>query len=320
MRPVRKKPHYSIYPVEVKTNSTLSAMQAILLAAGFGTRLRPYTEIRPKPLFPVLNQPLLHRLLGQLAACDCYPVLVNCHHLADHIEAALVDWPEVELQVEPEILGTGGALRLGLERMENDPLLVMNGDLYHDIDLEALFNYHLMSQNDVTMALHDYPRFNSVAVEGDRVRDFGKGSMPGRLAFTGIHVIDPEALERIAWGSGYYDIIDLYRQLAQEGKIGFKRVDGSNWCDIGTPADYLSLHGRLLAEEEKPWRIAPSARVAMDAELDGWGCVGPDAVIGSGAQLTNCVVWPQAVVPEGVRASEMIITGNAEIDSTGWGR
>ncbi len=142
-------------------------MQAIVLAAGFGTRLRPYTTLRPKPLFPVVNRMLLHRLLGQLAACDCRPVVVNCHHLPEQIVEALKDWPEVQIQIEPEILGTGGALRKALDNMDNDPILVMNGDLYHEIDPEWVYHRHLLSKNDVTLALHDYPRFNTVRVGGE---------------------------------------------------------------------------------------------------------------------------------------------------------
>jgi len=121
-------------------------MQAILLAAGYGTRLRPYTNVRPKPLFPVVNRSLLHLLLEQLRGCNCSPILVNCHHLAAQLEAALVDWPKVLVQFEPEILGTGGSLRKALNRLDNDPVLVMNGDIYHDIDLERVYHQHLLSK------------------------------------------------------------------------------------------------------------------------------------------------------------------------------
>ena len=102
-------------------------MQAILLAAGYGTRLRPYTDLRAKPLFPVANRPLLDRLLDQLHAAGAVPILVNCHHLADQVEAALGRRPEVLVQRETEILGTGGSLRLAIDRMDNDPVLVVNG-------------------------------------------------------------------------------------------------------------------------------------------------------------------------------------------------
>jgi mannose-1-phosphate guanylyltransferase len=286
-------------------------MQAIVLAAGYGTRLRPYTSIRPKPLFPVVNRPLLHRLLTQLDACECRPVLVNCHHLAEQIEAALADRPEILVQHEPEILGTGGGLRKALNRLENDPVLVMNGDLCHDIDLEQVYHRHLGSKNDVTLALHDYPRFNNVGIEGDRVRCFG-AQAGERLAFTGIHVVDPEVIEMIP-ASGFHHIIDLYRQLAEQGRVGYCRVDGSPWRDIGTPADYLQLHRELLADEPS-WVIDPAARIGSGVTLEGWGCIGPGAVIESGVRLSRCVVWDRAKVAAG-SFFDAIVTGNPEIDA-----
>ena len=306
------------FPVQVKINSKYTVMQAIVLAAGFGTRLRPYTTVRTKPLFPVVNRMLLHRLLSQLTACDCWPVVVNCHHLPEQIEAALKDWPGVQLQVEPEILGTGGALRKALDNMDNDPILVMNGDLYHEIDPEWVYHRHLVSKNDVTMALHDYPRFNTVRVGGDRVLGFTDSAQENCLAFTGIHVVDPEVLERISLGQ-FHHIIDLYRELAQQGRVGYCRTDSAFWYDIGTPTDYLQLHGRLL-EQGGEWQIDPSAHLGEETRLSGWGCVGAAARVGAGAKLHNCVVWPGAEVPAGARAECAIITGAAEIDQPLWGR
>jgi mannose-1-phosphate guanylyltransferase len=291
-------------------------MQAIVLAAGFGTRLRPYTAIRPKPLFPVVNRLLLHRLLSQLAACDCWPVVVNCHHLPEQIEEALVDWPEVRIQVEPAILGTGGALRKALDTMENDPILVVNGDLYHEIDPEWVYHRHLLSRNDVTLALHEYPRFHSVRVGGDRVLGFAEHTRENCLAFTGIHVVDPEVIERIA-PNRFHHIIDLYQELAGEERIGYCRTDGAIWCDIGTPADYLQLHSQLL-DAAGEWLVDPAARIGADVRLDGWGCIGAGADIGCGVVLHNCVVWPGARVPQGKRAHGAIITGNAAVDRAIW--
>ena len=286
-------------------------MQAILLAAGFGTRLQPYTSVRPKPLFPVLNQPLLYRSLEQLRQCGCRLIMVNCHHLAGQIEAALQDYPEVGLQYEPEILGTGGTLRQALDSLDNEPTLVVNGDLYHQINLEYVYHQHLMSKHDVTLALHDYPRFNQVAVEDNLVRRFGS-TTPGSLAFTGIHVVDPEAIERIP-ATGFYHIIDLYKQLAEEGRVGFCRVDGVLWRDIGTPADYLQLHNELLPGGNR-WLVDPQAWIGNGVRLEGWGCIGPQATIGAGVHLSNCVVWNGATVPAGSRHNNAILTGDPAVD------
>lgn len=285
-------------------------MQAILLAAGFGTRLRPYTTLRPKPLFPVLNRPLLLRSLDQLQACGCRRVVVNAHHLADRIAAALAPYPEVEIQIEPEILGTGGSLRLAMEGLADEPLLVVNGDLCHAIDLARVYRRHLRDGNEVTLALHDFPRFNQVEVAGGRVRGF-KGR--GTLAFTGIHVVNPEVIGLIP-ASGFFHIIDLYRQLAEQGRVGFCRVDGSLWRDIGTPGDYLQLHGELLAGQGGDWLIDPAARLGEDVELSGWGCIGAGAIIGAGARLCRAVIWDGAVVPPGIQWRDAIVTGDPEID------
>jgi mannose-1-phosphate guanylyltransferase len=284
-------------------------MQAMLLAAGFGTRLRPYTLVRPKPLFPVCNVPLLHILLDMLRDAGVRRVVVNGHHLADQVEDAVADRPEVVFQREPEILGTGGSLRRTLENLSDEPLLVMNGDIYHGIDISSLYAHHLSSPCSVTMAVHDFRRFNTVAVRGDRVCGFSEEDLqPDHelLAFTGIHVLDREVIEQIP-GQGFFHIIDLYRELAACGQVGSYRVDGAMWRDIGTPEDYLDLHRELLAGRQDNWCISEQADVAGDARLLDWGAVGAGVKIGAGARLRRCVVWDHAVVADHAVCSDMII-------------
>ncbi len=286
-------------------------MQAMLLAAGFGTRLRPYTLIKPKPLFPVLNVPLLHILLDMLVRAGCERIVVNCHHLADQIEASVAGRPEVLLQYEPEILGTGGSLRKALPLFTDEPVLVMNGDIYHDIDVCSLMDAHLSADVKVTMAMHDYPRFNSVHVCDDQVVGF-TGDSPGSgeelLAFTGIHVLDKEVIGRIP-ETGFYHIIELYQELAAAGRVGSMRFDNSFWRDIGTPADYLDLHRELLtvADGAQSWCTSDQADVAADAVLRNWGAIGPGARIGDSTGLSRCVVWENAVVKPGSQYADRII-------------
>ncbi len=198
-------------------------MQAVLLAAGLGTRLRPHTLIRPKPLFPVLNQPLLHRLLDMLSTVGCTRIVVNCHHLAEQIDSSLESYPDILVQFEPKILGTGGSLALALQSLDDEPILVMNGDIVHSIDVAALYKKHCESGDGVTLAMHDYPRFNTVAVQGDRVTSFRPGSDMPQLAFTGIHVVEPEVIKRIPLDT-FFHIIDLYDELAAEDRVGLQRV------------------------------------------------------------------------------------------------
>jgi mannose-1-phosphate guanylyltransferase len=294
-------------------------MQVMLLAAGFGTRLRPYSLIRPKPLFPVLNRPLLLVLIEMLDRAGCSRLVVNGHHLGAMIAGCLADRPAVVFQDEPVILGTGGSLRQALPHFAEAPLLVMNGDILHNIDVAALYRDHLASGNAVTMALHDFPRFNSVQVSDGRIRSFrpGPDRREGLLAYTGIQVVNPEIIRRIPAGR-FFPIIDLYEELCRaDAAIGYARVDGCLWRDIGTPEDYLALHRDLLTGEwpeslplprpEGPWLVSPEARTGQGLQLSGWGCIGR-AEIGADVTLRNCVVWDDARIPAGSRLEGVIVT------------
>ena len=302
-------------------------MQAMLLAAGFGTRLRPYTLIRPKPLFPVCTRPLIYILLDMLREAGCRRTVVNCHYLADQVQAALQGMDDVFLQYESEILGTGGSLRRALDRLDDRPVLVMNGDIFHTVDLEAVYRYHCLSGNRVTLVLHDYPRFNRVQIRGDRVVGFGENSRvsdPRMLAFTGIHVLEPEVIKRIP-GSGFFHIIELYQELAVTGEgIGCLRVDGCYWRDIGTPEDYLQLHRELLGGSPVPqvegvagdlcpriadgWCLGREVRLGPGVRLEKWGSLGDHVLVGAGARLSGCVVWDGAEVEPGAACWNLIIT------------
>ncbi len=283
----------------------------MLLAAGLGTRLRPYTNIRPKPLFPVLNVPLLHILLDNLVKSGCERVVVNCHHLAEQIQAAVAERPEVIIQHEPVILGTGGSLRKALPLFSDDSVLVMNGDIYHDIDVGQLFDQHHAADPSVqvTMAIHDYPRFNSVLVQRERVCGFSQTGLQNNtdlLAFTGIHVINRAVIEQIPENT-FFHIIDLYQQLAEQKRVAAVRVDNNFWHDIGSPKDYLDLHRHLLADQPgSSWCIHDTASIGEDVSLQDWGTVGANVKIGAGVQLRRCVVWENVEIVPGERLTDMI--------------
>ncbi len=278
-------------------------MQAFLLAAGLGTRLRPYSLVRPKPLFPICNVPLLQLLVDKLRAAGCTRVLVNSHHLAEQIAAAVAGQKDLILQHEPELLGTGGSLRQALPLLHEDqPLLVVNGDIYHDIHLKELLEQHLVQGSAVTLALHDLPRFNQVRVQGHQVSGFGHGKAEKCLAFTGVHIVQPAVLRAIP-PRKFFHIIDLYQELAEQGQVGYQRVDGCFWQDIGTPEDYFALHRRLL----QGWVLSTQARIGSGVVFKDWGTLGPGAKVGAKAQLSRCIVWDGAKIPAGVQLADQII-------------
>ncbi|MFZ5775553.1 MAG: sugar phosphate nucleotidyltransferase [Thermodesulfobacteriota bacterium] len=284
-------------------------MKAMVLAAGFGTRLRPYTLARPKPLFPVLDRPLLLRILAQLREAGATSIVVNAHHLREQITALLADEPGVTVQLEKIELGTGGGLRLARRHFGEEPFLTVNGDIVHDIDLRAVFARHRDSRASVTMVLHDCPRFNNVLVSSDgRIIGFGDKARDDErlLAFTGIQVIEPAVLEAMPEGV-FWNIIDCWRDLlARGGRIQAMVVSGHYWTDMGTPADYLALHQAILKEgrmtawldgQPQPIQISKTARLDAGAACEDWAVIGAGARIGAGSLLSRTVVWDNAEVP-----------------------
>lgn len=301
-------------------------MQAMILAAGFGTRLLPHTLIRPKPLFPVLNRPLLLLLIARLHRCGFDRIVVNCHHLAEQVVAALARLPGVTVQQEENILGTGGGLARAIAGLDDQPLLVCNGDIYHSIDLQALYRHHCRSGNLVTMALHHFPRFNTVLAAGSRLTGFAGRPVPGGLAFTGVQVINPGVLATLS-AEQPSCIIDRYRQMLAAGEpIGCLRVDGSFWSDMGTAEDYLALHQGLLTGTAPLWQefggttgpqcIAEQARLGRECRLNGWVSLGA-ARIGEGCHLERVVIWDGVEVPAGSCLVDRIVSSQASLVEEG---
>jgi len=245
-------------------------MKALILAAGFGTRLAPYTDRLPKALFPVAGTPLLGRTIAALKAAGCTDIAVNAHHLAEQIQAYLSENDfglSVQLSHEPEILGTGGAIRCLADFWDDAPFLVTNADILTDIDLAEVYRGHLSRSAPVTLAMHDHEEFNQVWVDNrDRVAGFERFRDPPppdrhrKLAFTGIHVLDAGIVGRIPEGE-FCDIISIYRQLLAEGQaIHAHPVRNIYWQDVGTPQRFRDAVVDALAPEV--FRMAFPARSA----------------------------------------------------------
>ncbi len=292
-------------------------MQAMILAAGFGTRLLPYTEICPKPLFPIMNKPLLLLTIERLQRAGFDHIVVNCHHLRRQIIDLLQNMQGVLVQEEDMILGTGGGLRLAMTSFRNEPVLVTNGDIYHMVDYKSLYEAHLNDTAAVTLAMHDFPRFNKVAVQDDRVTGFDASGEQGLLAFTGLHVLNPEILGAIPILKPT-SIIDLYKWLLEEKKcIRTFRVDGCYWTDMGTVHDYLALHGGLLAGDIPWWRelgvrpesqffLADGIHYTDTPVMRDWVCAGRVA-LGADVHLERVVLWDGACVPGRSRLQDTLV-------------
>lgn len=299
-------------------------MKAMILAAGLGTRLRPYSLLRPKPLFPVLDRPLLLHTIDRLREAGAERIVVNAHHLREQIGQCLKDLSSVSIQLEETILGTGGGLRQALPVLGQEPVLVVNGDIFHDFDLQAIYQAHIQAGVQATMVMHDYPRFNSVAVTSDgRVAGFTQEACRidacRQFAFTGVHVVEPALLATIQAGV-FSSVIDCYADyLRRGGIIQALVVDKHYWTDMGTPADYLDLHARLLktsigqplladlGQDLSPFCVGKDVQLGKNTNFLDWVSVGSRARIGDGARLERVVVWDGAEVAPGRIIKDAIV-------------
>ncbi len=290
----------------------------MILAAGFGTRLLPYTQIRPKPLFPILNKPLLLLTIKRLQRAGFDHIIVNCHHLKEQIRDALLGISGVVIQEEKEILGTGGGLRLALQYFRKEPVLVTNGDIYHTVDFQEFYKNHSNHSASVTLAMHDYPRFNCVEVQENQICNFDNPPKDNLLAFTGMHVIEPDVLESISPDKPSC-IIELYRTMLREGKrINVARVDNCFWTDMGTPEDYLTLHGGLIKGEIPCWDELQSsiqgslvtdaeAQYGVNLQVKDWACLGR-VEMGDNVYLERSVIWDHVRIGDAARIVDSLLT------------
>jgi NDP-sugar pyrophosphorylase family protein len=262
-------------------------MKAMILAAGYGMRLRPLTETIPKPLLPVGGHPLVVWNLLLLRQHGITDALINLHYRGDQIVEALGDGSRYGMRLayshEPMLLGTGGGIRQAQPYFENSACLVLNGDTLSSCDLTMLLKTHVASQALATLALRADPlasQWGAVTLADDsRILQI-KGQPPvaglpsisgpepatGAMGlveymFSGAHVLEPAVVDAIPPGPG--SIIDVYIELLRKRQpLAGYRMSGY-WSDIGTPERYAAAQLDVSRGLLSPPQSAPGAAVAV---------------------------------------------------------
>lgn len=292
-------------------------MRAMLLAAGLGTRLRPLTDLLPKPAVPLLGRPLAHYAIDCLLAAGVTELAANAHHLPDHVEAVVRERvPSAIVSRESVLLGTGGGIRAALLALADqtrpidpdEPFLVSNADVLFGADFGAALAIHRARGAFATMILRRDPRAETLGPIGvdasSRVRQILRTPAWGEpletMMFTGLSILSGAAvLDLPANGSSIQGGFQrwLARGLPVEGV-----VEQAPFRDLGTPAEYLAAHRDLLSGAVRWPGVAPaaawidtSARVSPAARLE-FVSVGARAEVADGVFLRRAVVWPDTVV------------------------
>lgn len=291
-------------------------MKAMILAAGFGTRLRPLTDMKPKALMPVTNKPILARNIEYLFSHDITEIIVNAHHhhqqIVNYLREDSSIGLQIEVKVEPEILGTGGGIKNTEGFWNKEPFFVINSDILTDINLAAVYQVHRTSGALVTLVLHDCEPYNQVQVDEQwNIIDIAKSNTPGRLAFTGIHVIDPEVLSNIPQGK-FSDIIECYRELIRQNKpVRACLVKGHYWRDIGSIQSYLEANRELA---DNSFVIGPGCSMDASVKLMDWGVIGENSRLGKNVALQRSVLWEGVTVKEGIKVVDAVVTSGRVVD------
>jgi mannose-1-phosphate guanylyltransferase len=287
-------------------------MQALVLAGGEGTRLRPLTLTLPKPVIPLAGRPFLTFMLDWLRRHGVDDVLLSCGYRSHDVERVLGDihgGMRLRYVVEDEPLGTAGPLRLALdEGVLQERVLVLNGDCLTDIDLTAELAQHEATGARATLALVAVDDTSSYGVvptdDEDRVEAFLEkrpGPAPTNRINAGAYVVERGVVESVPAGRAVSIEREVFPELVGDGLYGY-RSDGY-WIDIGTPERYLEATYDLLAgrvESELPERDETASLIYEPCITSG-ARIGPLSVLGRHCSVGDGSTIERAVLHENVR-------------------
>jgi NDP-sugar pyrophosphorylase family protein len=280
-------------------------MRAIVLSAGYGTRLWPLTEDRTKPAIPILGKPLVGYVAEYLAGYGIDEIVVNLHHRPESVRRALGDGSRFGVKLyyveEPVILGTSGALDNTREFFERETFVAVNGKIITDIDLKAALETHRKTNAIATLVLLPNTRrerFSVVKTEGGHVKAFGgmpvdKGPVP--LMFTGIQILEPRIFEYVPRGVFSHSTTDVYPQAIANGEVVAAHVASGKWRELSTLRRYLDISVELLKEEGKSF------------------VAGSQTVIAPSATITDSILWDDVEVGAGARVTRAILADDVKL-------
>ncbi len=320
--------------------SQASPPRAMILAAGFGTRLGELTQVRPKPMLPICGAPLVRWAVLWLRAQGIREIVINLHHLGEQIHAELGDGSALGVAIaysheEGRILGTGGGLREArplLDDGRETPIVVVNGKILVDLELGPVLAAHRARAAEATMVLRrDAEGIWGGSLAADRqsgtlatfLGETRPEAEPGpAMMFTGVHLIQPRLLDRVPADGEQCIVRTAYRSLFHEPRGIDVHVHDGYWWEHSTVERYLAGVANVLDERVRlPWAerpvigVDPTATVEARAQLDDRVFVGPGARIGAGAILgPHTQIGAGAVVAPGVRVERAAVWPGATLE------
>ena len=319
----------------------MTSLKAIILAGGFATRLRPLSCTRPKALFPIVNKPLLQWTFERLSknGVDKAVLAVNAltqFYIKQNNPAK--SGLRIKFSIDPpkKPLGTAGPIKKAEKLIGHDePFIVLNGDIFADINYRDLISTHKKTKALATIALctvEDPSAFGVAELEGNRIKRFiekpAKGEALSNLINAGAYVLDPKVFDYIPEGRPVSLEREVFPKIAEEGKLYSYKTEGL-WIDIGKPKEYLEANKTILDLIVKSKRKQVSNifeikdPVALDKgiKIDEKSVIGPYAIIGKNVkigkhvQITNSVIFEDTEIGDETIIDGAIIGEGAKIGS-----
>lgn len=295
-------------------------MKAIVMAGGEGTRLRPLTSLRPKPMVELFGHSVLWHTVERLRRLGVEEIAFTERYLPEKIEEAFGDGAaqgvHILHMVEREPLGTAGGVRACREFIGDEDVLVLSGDAVWDFDLVPVLRAHRERHADATLVLYDHPDptpFGLVLTDSaGRVTAFSEKPSWERVVTdrinTGIYVLGPRAVDAIPEGVPYDFGKDLFPRLVREGYAVYGEDAPGYWCDIGSVPSYLACCLHILAGRAD---VDTGANAAETFKKSGVTVIGPAFISADATVAPSAVIGPNAVVGPGSRVEEgAAVTGS----------
>ncbi len=306
-------------------------MQALILAGGKGTRLRPLTMYTPKPIVPVLNRPFLLYQIEILKRAGIVDITLSLSYQPDKIEQMLDDGSDYGVNLryvtEPNPLGTGGAYKFAAS--VDGTTVVFNGDVLTDLNIPEVIEIHRRKQAEATIVL--VPVENPSAyglVETDaenRVLRFREKPSAEEIAGlttkninAGIYILEPSILDSIPAGENCSFEYNVFPDLLARRKSFYAFIINENyWRDIGTPESYLSAHHDFLGGKIKGFEIEKTGKfeLATAAIVDKNSVIGENCIVKPNARIINSVIGEGVHVEEKATIENSVVWAHTRISS-----
>lgn len=303
-------------------------MKAVIMAGGEGTRLRPLTSQRPKPLVPAVNTPIMEHIVLLLKEHGITEIIVTLHYLADEIEGYFGDGSELGVNilysVEDTPLGTAGSVKQAEAHLREEAFLIISGDALTDIDLTKAIQFHNAKGSLATIVLshvHNPLEFGVVITDDEgKIKRFLEkpswGEVFSDTVNTGMYILEPSIFDYMEPGRSYDWSQHIFPQILEEGKPLFGYVmSGDYWCDVGNLQQYREAQYTVMDGQTRV-KIGRTGAPPAGGVWVGYGCdIDPRAQILAPVVIgRNCKVKAEAVIgPYAVVGDHAIIEEKASI-------